>query len=46
MESLALAAHDRRWAKTVTRIKGKAVESLALGGYEPVPEAQGVTDTW
>jgi hypothetical protein len=46
VESLALTAHATRWAKTVTRIKGKAVESLDLGGYELVPEVQGVTDTW
>ncbi|UUY51707.1 hypothetical protein NRK68_33360 [Streptomyces yangpuensis] len=46
VESLALAAHARRWARTVTRIKGKAVESMDLGGFEPVPEVQGVTDTW
>ncbi|MFI6448493.1 hypothetical protein [Kitasatospora sp. NPDC050543] len=46
VEALALAAHAGRWAKTVTRIKGKAVESLDLGGYEPVPEVQGLTDTW
>ncbi|WP_371680988.1 hypothetical protein [Streptomyces sp. NBC_01276] len=46
VESLALAAHARRWAGTVTRIKGKAVESLDLGGFAPVPEVQGVTDTW
>ncbi|MER5935152.1 hypothetical protein [Streptomyces sp. NPDC002054] len=46
VESLALAAHAGRWAKTITKITGKAVESLDLGGYEPVPEVQGVTDTW
>lgn len=46
VESLTLAAHARRWARTVTRIKGKAVESMDLGGFEPVPEVQGVTDTW
>ncbi|MFF1691277.1 MULTISPECIES: hypothetical protein [unclassified Streptomyces] len=45
-ESLALAAYARRWAKTVTRITGKAAEALDLGGYEPVPEVQGVTDAW
>lgn len=45
-ESLALAAHARRWAKTVTRVTGRAVESLDLRGFEPVPEVQGVTDTW
>ncbi|MGR6968229.1 hypothetical protein ACU639_01195 [Streptomyces cynarae] len=46
VESLALADHAGRWAKTVTRIKGKDVESLDLHGYEPVPEVQGLTDTW
>ncbi|MGW0909453.1 hypothetical protein [Streptomyces sp. NPDC002853] len=46
VESLALAAHAGRWAKTVTRIKGKAVETLDLVGFEPVPEVQGVTDMW
>ncbi|MFB8273542.1 hypothetical protein ACFC96_44170 [Streptomyces sp. NPDC055955] len=46
VESLALADHARHWAKTVTRIKGKAVESLDLSGYAPVPEVEGVMDTW
>ncbi|MCF1594344.1 hypothetical protein [Streptomyces muensis] len=46
VESLALAAHAGRWARTVTKIRGKAVESLDLGGYEPVPEVQGLTDMW
>ncbi|MFD6187110.1 hypothetical protein [Streptomyces goshikiensis] len=46
VESLALAAHARRWAKTITRITGKAVDSLNLDGYEQVPEVQGLTDTW
>ncbi|MGX1955221.1 hypothetical protein ACWIGY_33580 [Streptomyces anulatus] len=46
VESLALAAHAGRWARTVTRIKGKAVESLDLADFDPVPEVQGVTDTW
>ncbi|WP_282688185.1 MULTISPECIES: hypothetical protein [unclassified Streptomyces] len=46
VESLALAAHARRWAKTVTRLTGVAAAALDLGGYEPVPEVQGVTDTW
>ncbi|MFD5064292.1 MULTISPECIES: hypothetical protein [unclassified Streptomyces] len=46
VESLALADHAGRWAKTITRIKGKDVESLDLHGYEPVPEVQGLTDTW
>ncbi|MFB7420698.1 hypothetical protein ACFC18_38875 [Streptomyces sp. NPDC056121] len=46
VESLALAAHARRWAKTLTRLEGEGVESLDLGGYEPVSEVQGVTDMW
>ncbi|WP_405453281.1 hypothetical protein [Streptomyces erythrochromogenes] len=47
VESLALAAHARRWAKTVTRITGDdAVDRLDLDGYEPVPEVQGLTDNW
>ncbi|MEU1077250.1 MULTISPECIES: hypothetical protein [unclassified Streptomyces] len=46
VESLALAAHARRWANTVTRIRGSAVEELDLGGFEPVPDVQGLTDTW
>ncbi|MFG2711950.1 hypothetical protein ACGFX2_15500 [Streptomyces goshikiensis] len=28
------------------KITGRAVESLDLGGYEWVPEVQGLTDTW
>lgn len=46
VESLALAAHARRWASTITRTTGKAVDSLDLDGYEQVPEVQGLTDTW
>ncbi|MFF2205817.1 hypothetical protein [Streptomyces sp. NPDC058145] len=43
MESLALTDRAGRWARTVTRIKGKDVESLDLHGYEPVLEVQGRT---
>ncbi|MER7967750.1 hypothetical protein ABTX35_01825 [Streptomyces sp. NPDC096080] len=46
VESLALAAHAGRWARTITKITGKAVDSLDLDGYEPVPEVQGLTDSW
>jgi hypothetical protein len=46
VESLALAGHARRWAGTLTRITGEAVDSLDLKGYEPVPEVRGVTDSW
>lgn len=43
VESLALAAHARRWATTVTR---EAVDALDLREFEPVPEVQGLTDSW
>nr|PPQ62193.1 hypothetical protein C5F59_05695 [Streptomyces sp. QL37] len=46
VESLALAAHARRWARTVTKITGRDAESLDLDGFEPVPEVQGLTDNW
>jgi hypothetical protein len=46
VESLALAAHAGRRARTITKITGKAVDSLDLDGYEPVPEVQGLTDSW
>ncbi|MGX4693527.1 hypothetical protein [Streptomyces sp. JNUCC 63] len=46
VESLALAFHAGRWAKTVTKITGNAVESLDLNGCEPIPEVRGITDTW
>ncbi|MFE9679366.1 hypothetical protein ACFYO5_35515 [Streptomyces sp. NPDC006259] len=46
MEALALAAHVGYWAKTITKIKGGAVEELDLYGFEPVPEVQGLADTW
>lgn len=46
VEALALAHHAGRWARTVTKITGDAVEQLDLDGFEPVPEVQGLTDTW
>ncbi|MET8596072.1 hypothetical protein [Streptomyces althioticus] len=46
VESLALAAHARRWATTVTRVTRKAVDALDLGEFEPVPEVRGVIDSW
>ncbi|MGW7071810.1 hypothetical protein ACWGII_30905 [Streptomyces sp. NPDC054855] len=46
VKSLALAAHARRWAQTITRTTGKIVDSLDLDGYEQVSEVQGLTDTW
>ncbi|MBA2952029.1 hypothetical protein [Streptomyces himalayensis] len=46
VESLALAHHAGHWAKSITKIKGDAVEALQLDGYDPIPEVQGLTDTW
>lgn len=46
MESLALADHAGYWAKSVSKISGDAVEALDLSGHEPIPEVQGLTDTW
>ncbi|MFF3591760.1 hypothetical protein ACFYYI_32085 [Streptomyces sp. NPDC002387] len=46
VESLALADHAGRCAKTVTKITGEAVQALKLHEYEPIPEVLGVTDTW
>ncbi|MFF0262049.1 hypothetical protein ACFYR2_24915 [Streptomyces microflavus] len=46
VEALALAAHAGYWAKTITKIRGSAVEELDLDGFEPVPEVQGLADTW
>lgn len=46
VEALALAYHAGRWARTVTRVTGDAVAEVDLDGFEPVPEVQGLTDTW
>ncbi|WP_327150771.1 hypothetical protein [Nocardia sp. NBC_01329] len=46
VEALALAHHAGHWARTVTKIKGDAVEEVNLDGFEPVPEVQGLADTW
>lgn len=46
MEALALADHAGYWVKTITKIKGRAVDELNLDGFEPVPEVQGLADTW
>ncbi|WP_030764990.1 hypothetical protein [Streptomyces sp. NRRL F-2664] len=46
VEALALADHAGYWARTITKIKGDAVEELDLDGFEPVPEVQGLADTW
>ncbi|MFD5574325.1 hypothetical protein [Streptomyces cadmiisoli] len=46
VEALALAHHAGYWAKTVTKIKGHAVDQVDLDGFEPVPEVRGLSDTW
>ncbi|MYT73468.1 MULTISPECIES: hypothetical protein [unclassified Streptomyces] len=46
VEALALADHASHWAKTITKIQGDAVEELDLDGFEPVPEVEGLADTW
>ncbi|WP_411084418.1 hypothetical protein [Streptomyces sp. cmx-18-6] len=46
VEALALAEHAGRWARTITKIRGSAVDELDLDGCEPVPEVQGLADTW
>ncbi|MFE6064728.1 hypothetical protein [Streptomyces sp. NPDC056431] len=46
VEALALAHHAGHWAKTITKIKGDAVDQVDLDGFEPVPEVQGLADNW
>ncbi|MFI6967186.1 hypothetical protein [Streptomyces sp. NPDC050255] len=46
VEALALAHHAGYWARTVTKIKGDAVDDLDLDGFDVVAEVQGLTDTW
>ncbi|MFE5682687.1 hypothetical protein [Streptomyces sp. NPDC056512] len=46
IEALALAHHASMWAKQITKITGDDVDGLELDAMEPVPEAQGIADTW
>ncbi|WP_410540143.1 hypothetical protein [Streptomyces sp. KL2] len=46
VESLALADHALRYARTITTVTGDAVEDLQLDGFTPVPETAGLADTW
>ncbi|MFD5919294.1 hypothetical protein ACFVYP_17455 [Kitasatospora sp. NPDC058201] len=46
VEALALAHHAGYWARTVTKVKGDAVDQVDLDGFEPVSEVQGLADTW
>ncbi|MEV8395444.1 MULTISPECIES: hypothetical protein [unclassified Streptomyces] len=46
VESLALAHHASTSAPQITKVTGDAVAGLSLDGYEPMPEAMGLADTW
>lgn len=46
VESLALAHHASGCAKRITRVVGDDVDRFSLDAYEPVPEVQGLADTW
>lgn len=46
VESVALFHHAFTTARHVTRLNGDDVEKLDLSGHDPVPEVQGVADTW
>lgn len=46
VESLALADHARRCARTTTTLTGAAVDDLELDGFDAVPEVAGLADTW
>ena len=46
VESVALADHARRCARTITTVTGEAVEALRLDGFEPVLEVAGLADGW
>jgi hypothetical protein len=46
IEALALVHHAAMWAKQITKITGKTMDTFERGGFEPVPEVQGLADTW
>ncbi|UUU28438.1 hypothetical protein JIX56_47560 [Streptomyces sp. CA-210063] len=46
VESLALADHARRCARTTATLTGAAVDDLELDGFEAVPEVAGLADAW
>lgn len=46
IESVALTHHATMWAKQITKVTGDDVDALDLGSYEPVPEVEGLADTW
>ncbi|WP_324607591.1 hypothetical protein [Streptomyces sp. NRRL WC-3742] len=46
VESVALAHHVALFARTITRVHGAELDALDLDGFEPVPEVQGLADTW
>ncbi|GAA1000863.1 hypothetical protein GCM10009555_104480 [Acrocarpospora macrocephala] len=46
VESVALAHHASTWAKTITKVTGRDVDSLQLDLYEAVTEVAGLADNW
>ncbi|WP_331447998.1 hypothetical protein [Streptomyces xanthochromogenes] len=46
IEALALTHHASMWAKQITKVTGEDVNGLELDSMEPVPEVQGLADTW
>ncbi|POX52507.1 hypothetical protein [Streptomyces sp. Ru72] len=46
IEALALTHHASMWAKQITKITGDDVDGLKLDAMKPVPEVQGLADTW
>jgi hypothetical protein len=46
LESLALTRHASTWAQQITKLRGDAVDTIALDGLEPVAEVTGLADTW
>lgn len=46
VESVALTYHARMWSSRMTRVTGDDVDALPLADCDPVPEVQGLADTW
>ncbi|MGA5321902.1 hypothetical protein ACPCIU_15860 [Streptomyces seoulensis] len=46
IEALALAHHASMWARQITKVTGDDVDALELDAMKPVPEVEGLADTW
>ncbi|MFG3191928.1 hypothetical protein [Streptomyces omiyaensis] len=46
VESLAPARHASLWAERIVKVTGDDVGGVVPDGFEPVPEARGLADTW